>query len=461
MEIISSIIVFLSSFDNAFYRNTAENIKVLFRGVVLANGPRTVTNCLTYAWPWAQKHWTAYENTLRTSLFNMLLLSKILFLTIVKLLPQKIPIHFLIDESLVRRYGPYVTGVRMHRDAVRSSHTNLVVTPGNKWVVLAVAIPLPFAQRYFALPILSLLYITRKQAKRNKTASPYRKHRTVGQLALTMIQAASKWCKNRRFWLIADGAYATHELADVINPGSKHPWLKKGVLISRFRLDGATYGQPKRKKGRGRPPVRGKKLPSPMEIAGKKATKWKKVTVSWYGKTRRKVKIISRIGLWYKCGYAPTMIRWVLVRDLDGEKPDEVFFSTDIRMKPEVIVEAYVRRWPLETTFQETREYLGLETLKNRTRTSIIRSVPMLLSVYSILVVWFLMKVRNHKKAIRQRPWYKKEDVTFSDILFAAREDIVSERINNTSGSCTGEFLFGNYGFYREKRRKRKIRRAA
>ena len=80
--------------------------------------------------------------------------------------------------------------------------------------------------------------------------------------------------------------------------------------------------------------------------------------------------------------------RWVLVRDPEGKKTDEVFFTTSRILSAMQIIEYYMRRWPLEITFQEVREHLGLETMRNRSRNAIIRSVPFLLSVYSIVIVW-------------------------------------------------------------------------
>ena len=441
---VSSIITLLASFQMVLTKETIQNLSVLFRGALLADGPRTVTGCLCAAFPWVVKHWTVYENVLRRARFSSLALSRILFQMIMELCPRNLPLLFIIDETLVRRYGPRVVGIGMHRDAVRSSKHNVVVTPGHKWICLSIAVKLPFANRYYALPILTLLYTTKKPAKRNKAPRPYNQHRTVGDLTLLAMKIVIRWMpRGRKFLLIGDGAYGSHEMADAFNPNSSCERLANGCLVSRFRLDGATYGKPtKKKKGRGRKPVKGKRLATPKAIAEKNGAKFTRTKVKWYGATVREVLLISRTGLWYKCGYKPTMIRWVLVRDPEGKREDEVFFTTDLGLSQKQIIELYVRRWSLETTFQEAREYLGIETLRNRCSRSIGRTVPMLFSMYSLVVLWFTKMVKKPEQAVVSRPWYEKHVLTFSDMFRAAQQNVLREPISPRSSCATGEFIF-------------------
>jgi NADPH:quinone reductase-like Zn-dependent oxidoreductase len=42
--------------------------------------------------------------------------------------------------------------------------------------------------------------------------------------------------------------------------------------------------------------------------------------------------------------------------------------STDVAMTPKDIIETYTRRWNAETTFQEMRSYVGLETTRGGVR---------------------------------------------------------------------------------------------
>jgi hypothetical protein len=52
----------------------------------------------------------------------------------------------------------------------------------------------------------------------------------------------------------------------------------------------------------------------------------------------------------------------VLVRDPSGEKEPQAFLCTDLDADPVDILRWFVRRWRVETTFEEARRHLGLET---------------------------------------------------------------------------------------------------
>lgn len=441
MTPVSTIVGLLASFGPALTARTAENLAVLLRGAVLAHGPRTVTGCLVAAWPWVTKHWSAYANVARRARLNLLALARILFRLVVDLVPLDAVIVLAVDESLVRRYGPYVVGIGMHRDAVRSSHARVQVTPGHKWVTLSVVVKLPFVQRALALPVLAVLYTTAKHAARNRTKRLYRRHRTVPELALLMVRMVVRWVPGRRFRVLGDGSYGTHGLADAFTPASTCPSLRRVTLVSRFHRDAATYAPPPRYSGRGRPRVKGEQLPSPREVAADPRTRWTRATVDWYGATRKEVLLCSRTGLWYRCGSEATPVRWALVRDPEGKHGDEVFFTTETDLEAKDLVEAFVWRWGLETTFQEARALLGLETLRNRAATSVGRSVPMLLAVYSLVVVWFAKHVSAPESYKRNTPWYTKPSVTFSDMCAAARQDILRELLSPRPGAETDDSI--------------------
>ena len=421
--------------------NTAENLGVLLRGAILSWRERTVTACIASAWPWYRKHWTAYENTVRKAKINAFPMARALFGAAIKLIPNNIPLLFIIDETLVRRYGPWVAGLGIHRDAVRSSKGRMVTTPGHKWVTLALGIRLD-SYRTLALPIFCILYTCKKKAKRNKADKVYRRHRTVGELSLILLRIVAGWAKNRPFILSGDGAYGTHELADALNPNGAHPVLRRGLLISRLHKQAALYGEPVYG-GAGRPPKVGKRLDTPDKRSKSIRAKWKRKAVAWYGGMRKTVKLLSGEGLWYKCGCSATRIRWVVVRDPDGKKPDEVFFSTGHNLAPAQIIEFFVSRWALETTFQEVRRHLGLETMRNWSRTAIGRSVPMLLGLYSMLVVQYFKAYAKPVGTWSRHAWYVKRWATFSDLMVMARCEVLREGISLTSAKNAREFLFG------------------
>jgi len=134
-----------------------------------------------------------------------------------------------------------------------------------------------------------------------------------------MVRVVVRWAPGRQFRLIGDGSYGTHELANALCPTSLYAALRRVSLVSRFPLEGATYAAPLPRSGRGRPRVKGAKLPSPR----------------------------------------------------------------------------------------------------------------LLLALYSLNIAWFAHHVEDPGAWVRSRPWYPKKHVTFSDMLAAARHDILTELISS------------------------------
>ena len=109
--------------------------------------------------------------------------------------------------------------------------------------------------------------------------------------------------------------------------------------------------------------------------------------VSWYGGGRRDIEVVSGAGHWLKSGKGLVPVRWVYVHDKTGTHRDDYFFSTDAAMAPGSIVEGYTGRWSHETTFQEMRPLLGLETTRGRTEATVLRVVPCLFGLYAVVAL--------------------------------------------------------------------------
>ena len=433
-----NILTLFSEFSKELTKPTYENLCVLLRGAILSNGPRTTTECLRNAWPWVTGHFSSYENVLRRSVMDERKMARIIFEMVLKLVPNETVVELVVDETVIRRYGPYVYGVSVHRDGVRSTRSNYRMTPGNMWVVLAIAVKLPFLENVVALPILSTLYISPKPGICKRTGVGDRKHRTPSQLAQLMMLTVSRWAPDRHFRLIGDAWYATHILADLLN--DKSGKCPNGTLVSRFQWEARLHDEPGEYSGFGRPRIIGERLLTPRQMMSAEDTNWIAAEVAWYGGKQRSFMLLSGTGLWYRCSQGATWVRWVVVRDPDGKRDDEIFFTTDRTLSPAGIVECYVRRWSIEVTFEEARRHLGIETLRNRSHNAIRRSVPMLFALYSLIVIWFALFKSGNGDHINRTPWYNKIYITFSDMMKTARLDILSELVSLQDCNLSTEF---------------------
>ncbi len=173
----------------------------------------------------------------------------------------------------------------------------------------------------------------------------------------------------------------------------------------------------------GRPRVKGARLPSLAQRLKDPATAWRRVRITgWYGRTERHLDIVSGTALWHHPG-KQVAIRWVLVRDPTGEHEPAAFLSTDLTATPAMILGWFVSRWRVETTFQEVRTHLGVETQRQWSDRAILRTTPVLLGLFSLITLWADDLARNTATALplNATAWYRKHKPTFSDAIAAVR----------------------------------------
>ena len=66
--------------------------------------------------------------------------------------------------------------------------------------------------------------------------------------------------------------------------------------------------------------------------------------------------------LYYKAG-KDRLLTIVLTRDLEGKRPDQMFYCTKLDWTPRQILSAYAFHWAIECTFENCKQFLGLEAL--------------------------------------------------------------------------------------------------
>jgi hypothetical protein len=110
----------------------------------------------------------------------------------------------------------------------------------------------------------------------------------------------------------------------------------------------------------------------------------------------------------------------VWVHDCTGTHRDEYFFTTAVRWSATPVIETYTGRWNLETTFQEMRSLLGLETTRGWTEQTVLRVAPCLFGLYTVVAAWYV-QLPARRRVVGLLGWIGKEDVTFADALGAVR----------------------------------------
>jgi hypothetical protein len=202
--------------------------------------------------------------------------------------------------------------------------------------------------------------------------------------------------------------------------------LAQVSIITRLRLDACLYDPaPEPKAGHtGRKALKGKRQPKLADRLHDPQTRWQIQTVSWYGGTTRVMEIATGTALWYQSPIPPVAIRWVLIRDPQGQYEPLALLCTDQQAEALQIVEWFVLRWTVEVTFHEVRAHLGVETQRQWSDLAILRTTPALLGLFSLVTVFAQQLLEGQPFPVRQAAWYSKALPTFSDTLAFVRQHL-------------------------------------
>src|SRR5271157_3093779 len=99
----------------------------------------------------------------------------------------------------------------------------------------------------------------------------------------------------------------------------------------------------------------------------------------------------------------------------------QAFLCTDIDATPVEILGWFVHRWSVETTFQESRAHLGVETGRQWSDLAIARMTPALLGLFSLVTLWAADPTVLASLHPRSAAWYQKREPSFSDAIAAVR----------------------------------------
>jgi hypothetical protein len=409
-------ITMLGAFAGLFSKRIWEHVKILFIGGILCPAERTVTAVLRVMGLSEEKHFQNYHRVLNRAVWSSLEASRILLGLLTQTFAWSGPVILGLDDTIERRRGAKIKAKGIYRDPVRSSHSHFVKASGLRWLSLMLLAPIPWAQRVWALPFLTVLAPSERYYQ-----GKARQHKKLTQWAQQMVLQARRWLPKRFLVVVADSSFAVIDLLWQLHP------LKNPVcMITRLRLDAALYEPAKATPGaRGRPRQKGQRLPTLETVAEDKQTRWKRITVQqWYGEKKRMIEITSNTAIWYHTGHPPLLIRWVLVRDPKQIFKTQALLCTDLSVSAEQIVHWFVRRWQVEVTFHEVRTHLGVETQRQWADLSILRITPALLSLFSIVTLLANLHAPKQKFPVQQTAWYQKKLPTFSDALTLVKETL-------------------------------------
>jgi hypothetical protein len=404
-------------FAPLFSKRVFQHVQVLLMGAILAPGKRTVSSALRAVGLEQHKNFHRYHRVLSRAAWSSREASRALFGLLVETFASEGPLVLGVDETLERRKGKKIRAKGIYRDSVRSSHSHFVKASALRWVCVMLLAEVPGASRVWALPFLSALAHSERYATEQG-----KRYKPLTEWAWQLLLLVRRWYPEREIVAVADGGYASLKLLDRCCALSKPI-----TFITRLRLDAALYKPaPPRYPGQiGRPRLKGERLPNLSVVAEDPRTNWTPILVAdWYGREKRIVEVVSATAVWHSTGLPAVPLRWVLIRDPQGEFDTQALLCTDLTVEPVQIISWFVRRWQMEATFQEVRQRLGFESQRHWSERAIQRTAPALLALLSLVALFAHQRMAQGWGIVRQTAWYRKSHPTFSDALALVRKQL-------------------------------------
>ena len=416
----------ISLFSPLFSKNVFLRACQLLLGVILSRGNRTVCSVLRTLGLHEITDWSVYHRVLSRAKWSSLKCAEFLVKRLVKEFVAHRTLVFGMDETIERRWGRKIKARGIYRDAVRSSKSHLVKCSGLRWIGVMLLADIPWANRVWALPFLTVL----------APSKPYhdqegKHHKKLSDWARQVCYQIHRWFPDYKCIVLGDGSYAVIKLLAAT--------LDKVTWITPLRMDAALYDFPPvlklgEKRPVGRPPKKGERQLSLKERLSDPNTQWKTVILHpWYSQASKKMEIASGTCIWYRGGQGAVPIRWVLIRDPEGDLDTFALLSTDLELSPIQIVQHYLKRWQIEVTFEEVRLHLGVETQRQWSDLAILRTTPVLMSLFSLITIWANQLNKMGKLITNQTSWHKNENPTFADALASVRTRVWEYQFSSRS----------------------------
>jgi SRSO17 transposase len=442
MECTSSFMALLCELRGVFTQPSFQIFLCLMTGWVLSHRRRFITELIWSSGSTHRGHHSRYHNFFSKSTWSLDKLSCTLAKLLVRVFVPRGIIELAVDDTLCRKRGLTVYGTGMHHDPLISSRAKAPVSWGHDWVVLTLRLPFPFwaSTKVWSLPIAFRLYRNRqgltkgqKKAKRSRQGKRGRKarksqkhppdpnHRTRPELAVELITMVAGWFPDRQFGVSGDSAYGG---ASVLQK------LPANVdLISHVHPKGALYepAGPPAPGQRGPRPKKGRRLPGMKEWANDPTLPWQTLVFDQFG-LHATLQVKTQQALYYKAG-KDRLLTIVLVHDVLGQRPDQMFYCTRLDWTARQILSTYAARGSIEVTFENGKQLLGFEDPANRKEKAVRRTAPVALVLYSLIVLWFHQEGHRHLQ-FPDRPWYRrKREPSFADLLTTLRRESWREKI--------------------------------
>lgn len=398
----------LGAFEATMTKPTYSKFCMVLLGAIICTGRKTCSNVWRILQGMNIGHPANINKFFLVRRLDAWKIGKAICHLVVKKLVKTDSITLTVDDTLTKRFGHKVFGRCRHRDPIGSSKGFHMHQWGLKWVVLFINYRnLRWSDRTFSLPVLVGLYTSKGWNFRNS-----KKHRTPIQILKIFLYRFRKWFPSQNIVLLGDRGYGSWELARFCSK-------LQVTLISRLPSKAILHDQTKVKQGiTGRPAKYGPATNPHNQV--EEAKSFQVQEILWYGNKIQKLETRCGRGHWRRCNKLQE-IKWVYSYNKETEK-EEYLYTNDLKLTKQTLLELYVGRWACETTFEECKQHLNLETPRVFKEKSIKNLIPSIFLLYTMVILMYSNLAASKQKIAVN--WNGKTTISLSDILIVVRKEI-------------------------------------
>jgi len=306
------------------------------------------------------------------------------------------PLVSAMDDSMLRKTGTKISGVRYMRDPMSPPfHVNFV--RGLRVLQISAAVPqgkqgaarlVPIDFQHAALP-----------PKPRKTApaqlhEAYEKERAskninlVGRQRLSFLrqQMDEAGSSHRQLIVSMDGRFTNSTVLQKIP--------QRTTLLGRVRKDSVFFHPPQEQKSLGRKRKYGLRCPTPEALLKEEKVPFQKVEIHYAGKRQSlEVKTLGPVYTQMDKGQKPLRLlvikgpRYHLTRAKTDRREPAFLICTDTNLPLEKVLQYYSWRWDIEVNFRDEKTILGVGQAQVRTEASNQNAPALAVAAYAVLLL--------------------------------------------------------------------------
>ena len=311
-------------------------------------------------------------------------------------LAAEAPLVAAMDDSLLRKTGRKICGVRYLRDPMSPAfHVNFV--RGLRVLQISAAVPQgpPGAARLIPIDFQPAALPPKPRKNAPATAQEaYEKERAqkninlVGRqrLALLRKQMDQNGSAQRPLIVSIDGRFTNSTVLQEVP--------ERTTLIGRVRKDSAFFQPPAAQPGPGRKRKYGPRCPTPEELLKDEQVAWQKVEAHAAGERRTfEIKTLGPVHTQMDKGRSALRlvvikpVRYQLTKTRTDRREPAFLICTDPGLPLEKLLQYYLWRWDIEVNFRDEKTILGVGQAQVRTEASNQNAPALAVAAYAVLLL--------------------------------------------------------------------------